>query len=102
MNDNVKEIERIAADITEVLDKNRIPMPNENAVNRLRLLASLLPGGHAKQKALELASKAEDFYSARKHEKYRGGAPLLFAQMEGLVRRIKSQAKRLEEEAKNE
>jgi len=101
MNDIVTEIERIADDIKEVLDKNRVATPNTYAASRLSFLANLLPGGYAREKAREIALTAEDFYSSRKHEKYTGGAPFLFANMEGLVSRIKNHAKRLEKEDKN-
>ena len=101
MNDIAAEIERVANDIKEVLKNNRVPTPNKNAINRLQFLSGLLPAGYAREKAREIASKSEVFYSARKHEKYAGGASLLFAQMEGLVNRILSYAKSLHEEINN-
>lgn len=88
------EIQKIADEILEVLEANRVATPNDYAVNRLRFLASRLHGKHtsASEKARKIANIATTFYSIRKHANAQYGATGLHHEMTSLVGQIRRAA----------
>lgn len=84
----------IAAKIKLELETHNFADPNPRVPKRIRKLAEELSvlDHHAAIKARELADLAGIFYSARKHENYRGGPGMLQARMKECLRRIESQA----------
>ena len=89
------QITKIADEIEKVLQENDMPAANQTAINRLRFLAQELHGvdNYTAEKAHKIARHAEQFYSTRKHENYRGGADQLYTDMKfDLLRRIRGQA----------
>ena len=78
-----EKIINIASEIEATLKKQQYPGPNETIPYKIRDLAEQLRELHpcAADYARKIARLATDFYSARKHEKSRGGANMLWTKM---------------------
>jgi hypothetical protein len=89
-------IEQVAAQIEAALNGQPYAAANASIPRRVRFLAAQLSGRdhYAAEKAYRIAELAQQFYSARKHAKYPGGAEALWAEMtHDLLGRIRSQAR---------
>ena len=71
-----ENISNLADDIEDVLRESDIATPNPAAVGRLKFLAQLMRPycTYCGEKAGRIASLADTFYSARKHNNYRNGS----------------------------
>lgn len=72
-----------AADIEVILNGHQMPVTTPSVVDRLRFVASRLTGldSNASGNAFRIVSIANDFYTARKHWKYQGGAEAMWRDM---------------------
>lgn len=72
-----------AADIEGILNAHQMPGPAPTVVDRLRFVASQLNGldHNASGNAFRIVDIANDFYTARKHWKYQGGAVTMWRDM---------------------
>lgn len=86
-------IRRAADNIETILKENAVPIPNPHAVSQIKFIANQLSGvaNYAAEKAYNIASLADDFYSSRKHGKYRGGTDEVYSRIRhDLLSRMRS------------
>lgn len=89
-----ENISNLADDIEDVLRESDIATPNPAAVGRLKFLAQLMRPycTYCGEKAGRIASLADTFYSARKHNSYRNSSSGVLADMKDNLERIRSWA----------
>ena len=96
-----EEIIKIADRIESTLQENPIAQPNPQIPKRLKFLAAQLSDkdGYCAKTAYRIASRAELYYSARKHTTSKHSAADLWSEMTfDLLNRIRSRADFLERE----
>ena len=88
-----ENISNLADDIEDVLRESDIATPNPAAVGRLKFRSADEAILHIlREKAGRIASLADTFYSARKHNSYRNGSSGVLADMKDNLERIRSWA----------
>lgn len=86
----------LADEIERTLTEHAAPMPDPDAVRRLKFIETRLGGldSYAAEKAGQIREAAERFYSVRKHQSHPGGADGLYTKMRhSLLPRIRTQAR---------
>jgi hypothetical protein len=83
-----------AAEIEEILSKHQMPVSDPSIPERLRFVASRLTGRDfsASENAVRIVSLANDFYSAKRHEKHSGGYESIWKEMRALIGRLRDSA----------
>lgn len=78
--DRPKLIRSAADQLENILKDNDVPRENPEVVSAIERIARSMNGvsSYSYEKAAELSSWADIYYSARKHQKYPGGARELY------------------------
>lgn len=81
------------SEIREHLKKNAYAVRDDRALAQLRFSLNLLkPHDHyIAEKCGDIETLAVDFWSTRKHQRYRGGPPEILARIDDLLDRIENQ-----------
>jgi hypothetical protein len=99
---NSEQIARSRQILTEIrvhLKKNAYAVRDDRALDQLRFSLNLLKAHdhYIAEKCGDIESLAADFWSARKHQRYRGGPPEILAKIDDLLGRIENQLVRREQ-----
>lgn len=101
MNTSEKILE-LADETERFFKENAYPIPNEPAVRRMKYLCARMGAydHYIAEKAGEISQLSEQFFSARKHQKFHGGANMIYSRIvSDLLHRIRSRARTIAHDA---